>query len=42
MVGATRERINRALATFKTQRLIEMRGRKIAVLDASRLREQVY
>lgn len=42
MVGATRERINRALATFKTQKLIEMRGRKIAVLDVTRLREQVY
>jgi CRP/FNR family transcriptional regulator, cyclic AMP receptor protein len=42
MVGATRERINRALATFKTQKLIEMRGRKIAVLDATRLRERIY
>ncbi len=42
MVGATRERINRALGTFKTQRLIEMRGRKIAVLDPTRLRERAY
>jgi CRP/FNR family transcriptional regulator/CRP/FNR family cyclic AMP-dependent transcriptional regulator len=42
MVGATRERINRALGTFKTQRLIEMRGRKIAVLDPTRLRERAH
>jgi CRP-like cAMP-binding protein len=42
MVGATRERINRALAAFKTQRLIEMRGRKIAVLDQAKLRGRVY
>lgn len=42
MVGATRERVNRALASFRTQRLIELRGRKIVLLDPVRLRRRVY
>ncbi|HEY3248991.1 MAG TPA: Crp/Fnr family transcriptional regulator [bacterium] len=42
MVGATRERVNRALASFRSQGLIEMRGKKIALLDAARLRQRVY
>ncbi|HEV8354717.1 MAG TPA: Crp/Fnr family transcriptional regulator [bacterium] len=42
MVGATRERVNRALATFRAQGLLEMRGKKIALLDATRLRQRVY
>jgi len=42
MVGATRERVNRALATFRAQGLIELRGRKIVLLDTDRLRQRVY
>jgi len=42
MVGATRERVNRALAAFRAQGLIELRGRKIALLDTDRLRQRVY
>jgi len=42
MVGATRERVNRALASFRTQKLLELRGRKIAVLDPKRLAERIY
>ncbi len=42
MVGATRERVNRALAAFKAQGLIELRGRKIALLDTTRLRQRIY
>ena len=42
MVGATRERVNRALAAFRSQGLIELRGRKIALLDTARLRQRIY
>ncbi len=42
MVGATRERVNRALAAFRSQGLVELRGRKIALLDAARLRQRIY
>ncbi len=42
MVGATRERVNRALAAFRTQRLVELRGKKIVLLDTERLRQRVY
>lgn len=42
MVGATRERVNRALAAFRTQGLVELRGKKIVLLDAARLRQRVY
>lgn len=42
MVGATRERVNRALAVFRSQGLIELRGRKIALLDPPRLRRRIY
>ncbi|MGQ0569168.1 MAG: Crp/Fnr family transcriptional regulator [Armatimonadota bacterium] len=42
MVGATRERINRALAAFRSQGLIETRGKKIVLLDSKRLGERIY
>ncbi|HXF81542.1 MAG TPA: Crp/Fnr family transcriptional regulator [bacterium] len=42
MVGATRERVNRALASFRAQGLIELRGRTIVLLDPARLRRRVY
>jgi CRP/FNR family cyclic AMP-dependent transcriptional regulator len=42
MVGATRERVNRALAAFRSQGLLELRGRKIALLDTTRLRQRIY
>jgi CRP/FNR family cyclic AMP-dependent transcriptional regulator len=42
MVGATRERVNRALASFRAQGLIELRGKKIALLDTARLRKRIY
>jgi len=42
MVGATRERVNRALAAFRAQGLLELRGRKIALLDPTRLRQRIY
>lgn len=42
MVGATRERVNRALAAFRSQGLVELRGRKIALLNAGRLRQRIY
>lgn len=42
MVGATRERVNRALAAFRSQGLVELRGRKIALLDTDRLRQRIY
>ncbi|MDQ7842801.1 MAG: Crp/Fnr family transcriptional regulator [Armatimonadota bacterium] len=41
MVGATRERVNRALASFRSQGLLELRGRKIALLDTPRLRQRI-
>lgn len=42
MVGATRERVNRALASFRAQGLVEIRGKKIALLDTMRLRQRIY
>jgi CRP-like cAMP-binding protein len=42
MVGATRERINRAIAAFRAQGLLEWRGKKIVLLDPQRLRERIY
>jgi len=42
MIGATRERVNRALATFRSQGLIELRGKKIVLLDTDRLQQRVY
>lgn len=42
MVGATRERVNRALASFRTQGLVELRGKKIVLLDATRLKQRIY
>ncbi len=42
MVGATQERVNRALAAFRAQGLIELRGRKIILLDTTRLRQRIY
>ncbi len=42
MVGATRERVNRALAVFRSQGLVELRGRKIVLRDPARLKERVY
>ncbi len=42
MIGATRERVNRALKTFRSQRLIEFRGKKIAIIDRERLKKLIY
>jgi CRP-like cAMP-binding protein len=42
MVGATRERVNRALASFRIQRLIAIRGRHVTVLDQQRLAQRIY
>jgi len=42
MVSATRERVNRALAAFRSQGLLELRGRKITLLDTHRLRQRIY
>ncbi|MGH2376170.1 MAG: Crp/Fnr family transcriptional regulator [bacterium] len=42
MVGATRERVNRALASFRVQGVLELRGKKIVILDAERLRKRIY
>jgi CRP-like cAMP-binding protein len=42
MVGATRERVNRALASFRAQKLVELHGKKIAILDPKRLAERIY
>lgn len=41
MIGATRERINRALAAFKAQGLIQMRGRTIVITNPQRLRARM-
>jgi len=41
MIGATRERINRALAAFKAQGVIQMRGRTIVIKDPQRLRARI-
>lgn len=42
MVGATRERVNRALAAFREQGLVELRGRQIILRDPERLRQRIY
>lgn len=42
MVGATRERVNRALASFRAQKLVALRGKQIIVLDQRRLAERIY
>lgn len=42
MVGATRERVNRALAAFRAQNLVELRGKKIILHDVERLRQRIY
>ncbi len=42
MVGATRERVNRALAGFRAQGLVDLRGRQIILRDPDRLRQRVY
>jgi CRP-like cAMP-binding protein len=42
MVGATRERVNRALASFRAQKLVALRGRHITVLDRERLAGRIY
>ena len=42
MVGATRERVNRAISSFRTQGLIELHGKKIILLDPARLRQRIY
>jgi CRP-like cAMP-binding protein len=41
-VGATRERVNRAIVSFRRQGLIETRGRKFVIRDARRLAERIY
>jgi len=42
MVGATRERVNRALAAFREQALVELHGRQIVLRDPDRLRRRIY
>ena len=42
MVGATRERVNRALASLRSQGLVELRGKKMIILDPKRLSEGIY
>lgn len=42
MIGATRERVNRALTSFRSQGLIELQGKKVVLLDPARLRQRVY
>ena len=41
-IGATRERVNRALAAFRSQRLIKLRGKKIVLIDLERLKKRIY
>jgi len=40
-VGASRERVNKVLATFREQGLIEVRGQKIIILDRRGLRRRI-
>jgi len=40
MVGATRERVNRALGALRSQGLVALRGRRIFLLDPLRLRQR--
>ncbi len=42
MVGATRERVNRVLASLRSQGLVELRGKKMVILDPKRLSEGIY
>ncbi len=42
MVGATRERVNRALASLRSQGLVELRAKKMVILDPKRLSEGIY
>lgn len=39
MVGATRERVNRALGMLRAQGLVDLRGKRIILPDPSRLRQ---
>ena len=41
MVGATRERVNRALASLRAQGLIGLRGRKMVIRDLTRLSDGI-
>jgi len=40
-VGATRESINKVLGTFRGQRLIEVEGQKITILDRQGLKKRI-
>jgi CRP/FNR family transcriptional regulator/CRP/FNR family cyclic AMP-dependent transcriptional regulator len=40
-VGTTRESVNKVLGTFRGQGLIEVKGRKITILDRERLRKRI-
>ncbi len=42
MVGATRERVNRALASFRAQGILDLRGKKIVIRDSKRLSDRIY
>ena len=42
MVGATRERVNRALSAFRSQGILQVRGKKIVILDHKRLSGRIY
>jgi len=41
LVGATRETVNRALAAFRQQGLIDVRGHRIAILEPELLRRRI-
>jgi len=34
--------VNRALTSFRAQALIELRGKKIVLLDPARLKQRIY
>jgi CRP/FNR family transcriptional regulator len=40
LIGSTRESVSRALSTWRTDRVITMRGRRIVVLRPDRLRRE--
>ncbi len=42
MIGATRERVNRALAAFRSQAIVEIHGKKLVLRDTQRLRLSIY
>jgi len=42
MVGATRERVNRALASFRSQGILEIRGKRTVIRDPKKLSERIY